>query len=339
MLRDGLVLGTARRSGPQTPRRRSRSRPRRLGGTRSCSGWSCCCRTGRRAADGSPRAFFVEAHDLGEVCGGEAVGAADAGVRDESASGPVLDPPGGTAEGFGDFLGTVETGQWGSALGAGKASHEGRGYVGVVQEGRVLTGWERALSAALGEPRHVAVVLCSSTRGETRRASAIATRSSASHRRWARSMRDSMVLDIGWPRAVTRPANCRCDKRRSVRRIPMVRAACIPAGPTSNERGACLQLKGPIAGFGNRRSSAMLRSRGAPRSGSRGTGNGLEWGVDQGSDVGCCVVASLSAARQRLADVMLLALRSGQLFGQQRIVPYGFPPARHPAPFLAAFLP
>jgi hypothetical protein len=61
-------------------------------------------------------------------------GAADAGVRDETAPSTVLDPPGGTAEGFGDFFGAIETGQRGSALGAGKAAYEGRGYLGVVQE-------------------------------------------------------------------------------------------------------------------------------------------------------------------------------------------------------------
>lgn len=103
--------------------------------------------------------------------------------------------------------------------------------------------------------------------------------------------------------------------------------------------GAWLQLKGAFAGLGNRRSWSMLRSRRSPGCGSLGSGRDTEQHIDHGVDVRCCVVASPSAARQRLADVMLLALQSGQLFGQPPIVPYGFAPACHPAPFLAAFLP
>lgn len=55
------------------------------------------------------------------------------------------------------------------------------------------------------------------------------------------------------------------------------------------------------------------------------------------SDVGCCVVASPSQARQRLPDVMLLARSTGQLFGQPAIVPYGFAPARYQPDFLRPF--
>lgn len=95
----------------------------------------CRFGTGHRVAGGSDRALFVEADDLGEVFGGEAVGAADAGVRNEAASGTILHPPGGTAEGFGDLLGAVKAGQGGFALGAGVVVYEGRGHRGVVQEG------------------------------------------------------------------------------------------------------------------------------------------------------------------------------------------------------------
>lgn len=71
-------------------------------------------------------------------------------------------------------------------------------HVGVFPERRRPEPSDGPLHEALGPRR--------STRGETRSASAMTTRS---QRLWARSMRGSMVLDIGWPSAVTRPANWR----------------------------------------------------------------------------------------------------------------------------------
>ncbi|GAA2605698.1 hypothetical protein GCM10009863_19030 [Streptomyces axinellae] len=114
---------------------------------------------------GSLRALFVEADDLGEVRGGEAVGAADAGVRDESASGPVFDPPGGTAKGFGDFLGAVETGQGGSALGDRKASYEGRGMSEWCKKGGSLLG-----GSVLGQRRWAGLVTWRSASAAVREA-------------------------------------------------------------------------------------------------------------------------------------------------------------------------
>lgn len=81
-------------------------------------------------------------------------------------------------------------------------------------------------------------------------ASAMMTRSSMSQRRWARSMRDSMELDIGWPSAVTRPASWRWDRPRSVRSISMVRAARTPAGPISRERTAVAPVLACVRRFG-----------------------------------------------------------------------------------------
>jgi hypothetical protein len=106
----------------------------------------------------------VEADDLGEVFGGEAVCAADADMRNEAAPGAILDPPGRAAEGFGDLLGTVETGQGGLILGAGTVAHEGRGHRGVMQGKWVLT----RLGGVLGQRcRTNLVIPCSSSGDET----------------------------------------------------------------------------------------------------------------------------------------------------------------------------
>ncbi|MBB1256237.1 hypothetical protein H3146_23190 [Streptomyces sp. OF3] len=53
----------------------------------------------------------MEADDLGEVFGGEAIRTADAGVREETSPGAVLDPPGGAAERIGYLLGAVQAWQ------------------------------------------------------------------------------------------------------------------------------------------------------------------------------------------------------------------------------------
>lgn len=69
------------------------------------------------------RSLLVEADDLGEVLGGEAVGAANPGVRYQAPSRSVLDPPGRAAEGVGDLLRAVEAGGgasdglWGTSAG------------------------------------------------------------------------------------------------------------------------------------------------------------------------------------------------------------------------------
>jgi len=76
------------------------------------------------------RALFVHADDLGEVIIREAVGAADAGERDELSAGTVLHPPGGAAEDGGDFLGEVEAREGGLGV---RSRCGGRGYCGLVQ--------------------------------------------------------------------------------------------------------------------------------------------------------------------------------------------------------------
>lgn len=69
--------------------------------------------------------------------------------------------------------------------------------------------------------------------GETPRAAAMATRSSTSQRRRVRSMRDSMVLVMGWPSSVTRAASSRWANPREVRTRSMAPAVRSPAGPIS----------------------------------------------------------------------------------------------------------
>lgn len=81
--------------------------------------------------------LFVDADDLGEVSGGEAVCATDPRVRYQAPARPVLDPPDRAAERLGDLLGAVEAGQGCFALGAGKRACESRGCCGVAQEGWV----------------------------------------------------------------------------------------------------------------------------------------------------------------------------------------------------------
>lgn len=108
VLRGGVEfgsVGSARRPGAQAAGRRSQ-----LG----CTGTSSRYRgRGTRCwrPRGHGRSLLVEADDLREMGGGEAVGAAHPSKGDLATSGPVLDPPGRAAEHGGDLVGAVKAGQ------------------------------------------------------------------------------------------------------------------------------------------------------------------------------------------------------------------------------------
>lgn len=137
-----------------------------------------------------------------------------------------------------------------------------------------------------------------------------------------------MVLDIGWPSAVTRRASWRCDKPRSVRMISMARAVRIPAGPISNERAGMAPVVASIRRFGEPAivvyvPPALSACRAVPRADMTREPSRRS-PLNDCCDMGCCVVACPSTTRQRVPDVMLLARKPAQLFGQRPIVPYRF---------------
>src|SRR5690606_25472456 len=143
--RDGAVLLlSTRRAGPQASRR-SHGRAATLRGVGLRTGLGERLGRPRGCLRRLDRPLLVEADDLGEMLGGEAVAAAHPGVRYQAPSRSVLGPPGRAAEGVGDLLGAVEAGR----RGVGRPVEDGRGR-GSVQGGG---SWSRGRGRMRGRLR------------------------------------------------------------------------------------------------------------------------------------------------------------------------------------------